>query len=323
MISYLKTCLSSINTPDPGEFPMASYHVSVNKALTASQQDVIDHKEHCSADPEKLATVGRALGHQPRIKRNDFQYALYTVSQVRQETPDNIVRMGDGGRRRLGTSSEFAAALYSQVPHLTFNDAEAEANSEFVERLDDDGVHTGLIVIAPHGGDIERHTDQQAERVASRLKAKGVSSWRCKGFKEGGGASDRWHITSTDIHEVSFPRLNSVIPRGFTYAVAFHGFDEPPTDVLIGGGAPESLKQEIKTTINGALAGSRMRVRIASPDEGYGGDSPQNIVNRLTAGGGNGIQIEQSLRARTNHWEKIADAVAEVCDRRLTQLHPV
>jgi phage replication-related protein YjqB (UPF0714/DUF867 family) len=199
-----------------------------------------------------------------------------------------------------------------------FLDAEAEANSEFVERLDDDGVHTGLIVIAPHGGDIERHTDQQAERVASRLKAKGVSSWRCKGFKEGGGASDRWHITSTDIHEASFPRLNSVIPRGFTYAVAFHGFDEPPTDVLIGGGAPKSLKQEIKKTINGALAGSGMRVRIASPDEGYGGDSPQNIVNRLTAGGGNGIQIEQSLRTRTSHWQNIADAVAEVYDRRLT-----
>jgi phage replication-related protein YjqB (UPF0714/DUF867 family) len=95
----------------------------------------------------------------------------------------------------------------------------------------DDGVHTGLIVIAPHGGDIERHTDQLAERVASRLRAKAVSSWRCKGFKERGGASDRWHITSTDIHEASFPCLNSVIPRCFTYAVAFHGFDEPTTDV--------------------------------------------------------------------------------------------
>jgi hypothetical protein len=134
--------------------------VSVNKALTASQQDLIDHKEHCSADPEKLATAGLALGHQLRIKRNDSQYALYTVSQVRQEIPDNIIRIGNSGRKRLGASGEFAATLHSQVPHPTFNDAEAEANSEFVERLDDDGVHTGLIVIAPHGGDIERHTDQ-------------------------------------------------------------------------------------------------------------------------------------------------------------------
>jgi hypothetical protein len=31
-------------------------------------------------------------------------------------------------------------------------------------------------VIAPHRGDIERHTDEQAEQVASRLVAKAVSS---------------------------------------------------------------------------------------------------------------------------------------------------
>src|SRR5262249_6769258 len=106
---------------------MASYHVWVNKALTASQQDLIGHKEHCSADPEKLATARLALGHQLRIKRNDSQYALYTVSQVRQEIPDNIIRTGDSGRKRLGASSEFGAMLHSQVPHPTFNDAEAEA----------------------------------------------------------------------------------------------------------------------------------------------------------------------------------------------------
>ena len=42
---------------------MATYDASVKKALTASQQDLIDHKEHCSADP------GRESGHQVRIKR--------------------------------------------------------------------------------------------------------------------------------------------------------------------------------------------------------------------------------------------------------------
>src|SRR5262249_27469767 len=134
---------------------MATYEASVKKALTASQQDFIDHKEHCSVDPVKLATVGRERGHQVRIKRNDSEYGLYTVSQVRQERPDNIVRMGSAGRKRLGTSDEFVGSLDSQVPHPTFDDAEAEANNEFVERLEDNGTHTGLVVIAPHGGDIE------------------------------------------------------------------------------------------------------------------------------------------------------------------------
>jgi phage replication-related protein YjqB (UPF0714/DUF867 family) len=304
---------------------MATYDASVKKALTSSQQDLIDHKEHWSADPEKLATVGRALGHQVRIKRNDSEYGLYTVSQVRQENPDNIVRMGATGRKRLSTSDEFVGTLDSQVPHPTFSDAEADTNNEFVERLEDNGMHTGLIVIAPHGGDIERHTDQQAERVASRLVAKAVSSWRCKGWQRFVGAYDGWHITSTRIHEASFPRLNSVICRGFTYAVAFHGFDDP--EILVGGAALDSLKQEIKAAIEGAIAGSGITVRIASPDEGFGGDSPHNIVNLLTAGGANGIQIEQSPRARSSHWQDIADAVANVYNRKLglcslEQAHP-
>jgi phage replication-related protein YjqB (UPF0714/DUF867 family) len=297
---------------------MATYDASVKKALKPSQQELIDDKEHCSADPDKLATVGRERGHQVRIKRNDSEYGLYTVSQIRQESPDNIVRMGSTGRKRLGTSGEFVGSLDSQVPHPTFDDADAEINNEFVERLEDNGTHTGLIVIAPHGGDIEPHTDQQAERVAWRLAAKAVSSWRCKGFK-GDGSFDRWHITSTDIHEASFPRLDSVISRGFTYAVAFHGFDDPeiPFDILIGGAAPYSLKQDIETAIKGAITGSDITVHIASPDEKFGGDNLKNIVNRLTAGGANGIQIEQSRRARARHWGDIADAVANVYKPKL------
>jgi phage replication-related protein YjqB (UPF0714/DUF867 family) len=297
---------------------MATYDALVKKALTSAQQDLIDHKEHCSADSVKLATVGRERGHQVRIKRNESEYGLYTVSQVRQESPDNIVRMGSTGRKRLGASDEFGGLLDSQVPHPTFDDADAETNNEFVERLEDNGTHAGLVVIAPHGGDIEPHTDQQAERVASRLAAKAVSSWRCKGFK-GEGAFARWHITSTDLHEASFPRLNSIISRGFTYAVAFHGFDDPEIlfDILIGGAAPYSLKQDIETAIKGAITGSDITVHIASPDEKFGGDSLNNIVNRLTAGGANGIQIEQSPRARASHWGDIADAVANVYKPKL------
>jgi phage replication-related protein YjqB (UPF0714/DUF867 family) len=303
---------------------MATYEASVKKALTSSQQDLIDHKEHCSADPRRLVTVGRALGHQVRIKRNDTQYALYTVSEARQESKDEIVRLGATGRQRLNTSAEFTATVDSQVVHPTFTDAEAEANSEFVERLQDDGAHTALIAIAPHGGNIERHTDEQAERVARRLADKGVSSWRCKGFAQGGGASERWHITSTDIHEASFPFLDSVMSRGFIYAVAFHGFDEPenPIDVLVGGAAPDPLKAEIKKAIDGAIAGTGMAARIATADDAFGGDRPQNIVNRLTVSGANGIQIEQSVRARSLRGQEIADAIASVYRSRLERLHP-
>jgi phage replication-related protein YjqB (UPF0714/DUF867 family) len=290
------------------EFVMATYSASVRRQGPADT-------EHCSADPERLATIGRARGQQVRIKRSASEFALYTVSETRQESPDKIVRLGDAGLLRLGTSAGFTGTLDSQVPHPAFNDAEAEANSEFVERLKDNGAHKGLIAIAPHGGNIEQYTDQQAERVAAQLTTKGVSAWRCKGWRQGGGAYARWHITSTDTHQASFPRLKKIIARGFTYAVAFHGFSQQ--EVLIGGTAPEPLKQDIKSAIEGAVAGSSITVRIAQPGDNFGGDNPRNVVNRLTAGGANGIQIEQSFSAREDHWQAIADAVAGVYDLKL------
>lgn len=62
----------------------------------------------------------------------------------------------------------------SQVPNPTVSETCANENSEFVERLTDNGRNSGLIVIAPpYGGDIETHTDEQAERVASQLAPKG------------------------------------------------------------------------------------------------------------------------------------------------------
>jgi phage replication-related protein YjqB (UPF0714/DUF867 family) len=296
---------------------MAKYDASIKRALLPQQNNLRGHKEHCSADPEKLATVGRLLGHPVRIKRNDNEYGLYTVSEIRPENQDSIVRMGKTGRERLGTSDEFDGTLDAQVPHSTFADAEAECNGEFVERLDDDGMHTGLIVIAPHGGDIEAHTDQQAEHVASQLAGKGVSSWRCKGWHPR-GAFAHWHITSTDIHEASFPLLNSVTSRRFRYAVAFHGFADPeiPYDILVGGRAPAALKEEFKCAIE-HMVGSDFTVHITKPDEHFGGDDERNIVNRLTAGGANGVQIEQKNGPREKYWRCIAHAVANIFECKL------
>jgi phage replication-related protein YjqB (UPF0714/DUF867 family) len=288
---------------------MTSYNARVKKSFT--EQSTLKNKpEHCSADPEKLVTIGRAIGHQIRVKRNKNQ-ALFTVSEPRQEQPDNILRMIETARSRLGETEEFDAVVDSQVPHPTDTDKQAEENGEFVERLTDNGTHAGLVVIAPHGGAIEPHTDEQAEHVQQQLAAKGVSCWRCKGWKpEDGeiGAFDLWHITSPDIREESFPLLNTIISRKFTYAVAFHGFQEDR--ILIGGGAEAALKCEIKLAIQQAIDGSGIKVDIATKADNFNGDNPLNIVNRLA--NGNGIQIEQSLEAREKYGQKIADTIASV-----------
>ncbi len=56
---------------------------------------------------------------------------------------------------------------------------------------------------------------------------------------------------------------------------------------------------------------------IAQPGDELGGSSPRNIVNRLTASGTGGIQIEQSSAVREGYWQDIADAVADVYGPKL------
>jgi phage replication-related protein YjqB (UPF0714/DUF867 family) len=300
---------------DATETTFTTFDGSVKRAFS-SQSTLLGQGEHCSMDPDRLASIALVPGSQIRVRRGS-ELALYTVSETRQEAIDTTVRMALPGRLRLGTADEFDASIDTQVPHPTLSDAEARDQSELVERLDDDGRQRKLVVLAPHGGFIERQTDRQSERVASLLDAGCVSVWRCKGFKAGGGAFERWHITSTDIHEASFPLLQTIICRGFAHAVAFHGFSE--ADVLIGGAAPLALKQEIEAAVEEALAGSGILVRIAGPSDNFGGDSPKNIVNRLTAGGANGVQIEQSEEARQGFWKAIADAVSAVYREKLAR----
>ena len=299
---------------------MSTFQGQIRRSVT-SQETLRNRAEHCSLDPERLAALGVLPGSQIRIRRSDTLVALYTVSETRQETDDSAVRMALVGRERLGSEDEFEATIDTQVANPAISDEEASTKSEFVERLDDDGYQRSVVALAPHGGMIEQFTDQQAEALAAALGSSRASAWRCKGFSDAHGALRLWHVTASELHDDSFPLLRSISQRKFRHAVAFHGFKED--GVLIGGSAPLSFKQEIAAAIRLVLRGTTIDVRIAGPLDAFDGDSPTNIVNRLTASGNNGIQIEQSIEARRGFWEPIANAVALVyagklsCEERL------
>ena len=285
---------------------MATARTSVRKALD-TQTDLKDRREHCAPAARVLASLDSRLGRQVRIHHGG-EFALYTVSELLHETTDPVVRMGLGGRRRLQSDEEFEGVLDTKVVDPDLCDEDARDAGELVERLDDDHAPTYLIAIAPHGGEIEEHTDEQAERVAERLGPQLASAWRAKGWRPDGGAFARWHITSTDIDPACFPLLDSVMSRRFTHAVAFHGFDDEP-GVLIGGTAPAAVKEQLREAIQRVLP-AELAVRVALPTERFGGDDPNNIVNRLSPCGG--IQIEQGRTPRDDHGSAIADAVADV-----------
>jgi hypothetical protein len=217
---------------------MATQDVSVRR--TFQQPEISGRRQRCSVDPVTLAAIGRAVGQQVRIVRRDApEFALFTVAQVRPQDPPGTVCMGQAGRERLGRSDEFDAVIDPLGPDPTRSDAEAEAAGELVERLSGGG--RSLIALARHGGDIELFTDDQAERVRDVLAAEGASSWLCRGWRPGGGALVRWHVTSADLAPECFPELHTLVGRAFADAVAFHG--HTGTEVLVGGAAPWALRR--------------------------------------------------------------------------------
>ena len=114
--------------------------------------------------------------------------------------------------------------LDTKVVDPDLSDTEARDAGELVERgRRRDPKRTSSP--SPHGGDIEEHTDEQANGWPS-VSARSWPARAGKGWRPGGGASVRWHITSTDLNPVCFPLLNSVMSRRFAHAVAFHGYND-------------------------------------------------------------------------------------------------
>jgi phage replication-related protein YjqB (UPF0714/DUF867 family) len=290
--------------------------IDVLKALDG-MPDLLSNAELCCMNPVLAAEAGVAIGDQIRLKRNNGDYALYTVSALHDDgSTFPEVRMGLVGREKLGTSKPLTNVelfIEGDILRSDLSDEQANMESEFVERLTDNDSHSGLVVLAPHGGDIERETDRQAEHVVAQLAGKGVSCWCCKGWNQNGSPFDRWHINASRISRKSFPLLDSIGDRGFTYSMAFHGWSSG--GILIGGTGPEQIKKALQDAIIAAIQDPNIDVSIADVNDFYNGDHPANVANWLTTNGAGGFQLEQSNKARDKYWQQIADAVASVFDQ--------
>lgn len=277
-----------------------------------NQDGTLDgYPERCLVPSTLVDSSGLAVGDQIRIAPDDSSIpeSLGTIAGTTDERA--TIELGRSALARLGVQNNTTAAVRPYGPSPDYHTrAAADANDEYVEVLGGDTEGSALVACAPHGGWIEYPTDRQSRFVAQAL---GVTEWSCAGYNSGGGAYDRWHITSTAIARRSFPKLDSIADQRFDHAVSFHGFSGD--GVVVGGGATETLKLAVRDAIYDATGG-RYEVTLAQPDGAYGGDSPANFVNWL-ARDDNGVQIEQSWDARSDDWEAIATAVAGVYDRRI------
>jgi len=236
--------------------------------------------------------VGVKSGEQLRLDTPTGP-ALFTVRATDAAEP----LVSPAGRDRTGaTGRRVAARLDTQVVHPTHDRTTASEEGEFIGRA-----HAGsdaLVALAPHGGHVEYGTDAQARRLAGR----GATAWWCAGWWPGGGAFDRWHVTSNDTNPASFPALATVADRRYDRAVSFHGWARD--GVGVGGGAPYEVRETVRDAVAAVVDDP---VSLVETDA-YRGDDPSNVVNRLSD---EGVQLEQSRRVREEYGIAVADAVAE------------
>lgn len=132
------------------------------------------NREHCSLDPATAGKVG-GLNRQVLVQRDEATYALYTVtSDYKGLAPPPICRMGPQALQRLGRSpsAQFDAVVRVLVTRP----------GEFIEHLSTNRGN-GLAILAPHGGDIEPGTFEEAQRLEALLPGKPVRRWACEGQK--------------------------------------------------------------------------------------------------------------------------------------------
>ena len=162
------------------------YSAQILKLRAPEQDDLKNESELCSANPATLKSIGRFLGQQVRVSRDNTNFvALFTVKQANPAADlsdpklANVVRVGQTGRKRLGDAGEMAGIVHAKV----VDDGPQPGGVSFFELAEDDGKQGYFIAIAPHGGGIEPFTDDQAKAVFTELKTRcfPASFWLCKG----------------------------------------------------------------------------------------------------------------------------------------------
>jgi phage replication-related protein YjqB (UPF0714/DUF867 family) len=143
-----------------------------------------------------------------------------------------------------------------------------------------------ILILALHGGGIERGTSEVARAIAGD----NLSLYLFEGLMRTAKESKVLHITSTHFDE---PDCLNLIGK-FQKALAIHGYNGKESMIYVGG-----RDNELKDILIAALNESGFPVRAAI--RRYAGDRPTNICNRT--GSGKGVQLELSKGLRRTLFE--------------------
>jgi phage replication-related protein YjqB (UPF0714/DUF867 family) len=172
------------------------------------------------------------------------------------------------------------ADTYRDFAHLAAHEREGDDFAITVRVRDPQRV-----VIAPHGGGIERGSSELANAIAGAQ----ASLYAFEGLKRKGNSS--LHVTSTRFDE---PRLLAMLaPAGHVLAV--HGEGSERRAVYVGGG-DEAAAARMRAALAAAGFTAEAHAVLAGRD-------PANVCNRGRAGAG--LQLEVSLGLRREMFDDV------------------
>lgn len=305
--------------------------------------------EELGIDPSLVSNSGpspqvRILIDESKVAATYHPSAIYTVAGICTDTMDKPNRFWVWETTKLFANQPPALPVRAKIvqaiaPSSTFDGMSlhhfADPNpgsKEFTEAIESAQNDNEVLVMAPHGGNIETGTSQQIPFFRSALTQNNIDSsyWDVSGKWGNNETHERWHITSTAIHSPSFPGLDALlgVHGQFDTAVSFHGYrksgNEAHHGLIVGGGTSTANKchvvQMIETLADAEGRGGEIAYYIAAVNsnndinlpstnpavdiqtafggtvDDYRGTDSDNIVNRVS--GGNGIQLEQTKMLR-------------------------
>jgi phage replication-related protein YjqB (UPF0714/DUF867 family) len=142
-------------------------------------------------------------------------------------------------------------------------------------------VESGVLIIAPHGGNIENGTTELADLIAGA----DYSLFAFNGLKPR-GRNRELHITS---HNFDHPGCVALAAR-HAVVLGVHGCKGESSHVYVGG-----LDDDLATRLTARLEAAGLPV--APPGHQYPGRNPLNICNRGARGRGAQLEFTHDLRS--------------------------
>ena len=140
--------------------------------------------------------------------------------------------------------------------------------------------HSRVLIIAPHGGSIERRTSE----IATALAGEDHSLYLFEGL-DPEGSFDTLHITS---HRFDEPCCVGLVKK-FPWVISVHGCTGEKEEVFLGG-LDHRLRKLFFESLT--LAG----LNVSNDDHKFQGTHPMNICNRGSSAKGVQIEFSDGLR---------------------------